>query len=397
MYTPPNASAPRNVTPIDFYRLGAGLYGSSAVQLDEELVRLSPENENFLPPPPPTPVCIDRAERADQDAPLGSPTSTKSTNSTPIEYKKSCIARAKAARQAVASTHIVGATPRRIVEETSDELAEDDDSELPGDSLLLEPRAEQPTFLTRPVLDITFGGSRPRPVLFWDTETAGLGKPAICQLAYLLVSAEGLQTTYDKVWKLPHSVYMSKEATKIHGITSEWAMRRGIDPSNDILAFWNLARNVLREGGVVVGHNVQFDCRAFNFTSEKWGLCKTLHSDDMLDTMRESKRFSTLQTINGRQKAFKLEELCERLPPERRHASFLNCLVRARRQAPLGTLPCMGQAPLGDGRRSRHRAVLSGGEREGMVVSFTPDASLCMAHEALLAERTTRSLSQTLA
>lgn len=97
-----------------------------------------------MPPPPPTPVCIDRAERADQDAPLGSPTSTKSTNSTPIEYKKSCIARAKAARQAVASTHIVGATPRRIVEETSDELAEDDDSELPGDSLLLEPRAEQP-------------------------------------------------------------------------------------------------------------------------------------------------------------------------------------------------------------------------------------------------------------
>jgi DNA polymerase III epsilon subunit-like protein len=310
-----------NVTPMDFYRLGAGMIGVP-MQVDEVTPVGSPsEKSNILPPPPPTPLCIEAEQAiatatAEIDAKGPDYRAKCVTMAEEVskaleadkEYKAKCIARAKEARQAVASAHLVGAKPRRIVEETDEEL-EDVQGEMSAAQLTPRSNGKQ-HFVQRPELDMTmFSG---KTVLCWDTETAGLGKPAICQLAYVLVSADGTHSMYDKIWKMPDGVYMSKDATKIHGITAD-KCKLGASPGSELIAFWNLVQQVLAEGGVVVGHNIQFDCRAFNFTSEKWGLTHTLEHGHMLDTMKESKPHSTLTTVKGYRKAFKNDELYREL------------------------------------------------------------------------------------
>jgi DNA polymerase III epsilon subunit-like protein len=177
-----------------------------------------------------------------------------------------------------------------------------------ADADLHTPRGNgKQNFVQRPELEMAIFDTG-KPVLCWDTETAGLGAPAICQLAYMLVTVDGTIRTYDKIMKLPEGVHMSQGAMKIHGITAA-AAKQGADPANELLAFWQLAQQVLAEGGTVVGHNVSFDCRAFNYTSEKLGLTHTLEHGHMLDTMRESKTYSPLKTSRGHKKAFKNDEL----------------------------------------------------------------------------------------
>lgn len=182
-----------------------------------------------------------------------------------------------------------------------------------NDACELSGRSEQSIkkhVLQRPEFDMYVFNSG-SPVLCWDTETAGLGMPGICQLAYVMISEDGFAHMYDKVWKLPDGVYMSKGAAKIHGITADRSNQDGICPLEDLVKFYELVENVIKKGGVVVGHNVQFDCRAFNFTSKKWGLDKCVDKNLMMDTMLASKRYSRLTTVNGNQKAFKNDELCE--------------------------------------------------------------------------------------
>jgi hypothetical protein len=150
------------------------------------------------------------------------------------------------------------------------------------------------------------------PTLVWDTETAGLSKPGVCQLAYVLYR-NGVCTEYNKILRLPDGVNMSKEAVNIHKITYE-ASAAGADPKIELMAFLELVDDVQMEGGVVAGHNVcQFDCRAINFTLQQLGLDQQISPTNMLDTMTLSKTHSPLTTVNGRKKNFKLSELYEHL------------------------------------------------------------------------------------
>ena len=146
------------------------------------------------------------------------------------------------------------------------------------------------------------------PTLVWDTETAGLAKPGVCQLAYVLYR-DGKITEYNKVLRLPEGVSMSTKAVEMHNITYE-ASASGADPATELIAFLKLVDEVQLAGGVVAGHNVcQFDCRAINFTLAKLGLDQEISPKNMLDTMLLSKVYSPLTTVHGRQKYFKLSEL----------------------------------------------------------------------------------------
>lgn len=208
-------------------------------------------------------------------------------------------------KDATESAKIVDVKPRRGAEETEEAAVE---GGMPTADLTPRSNHRQQV-MQRPELDMHVFNTN-TPVLCWDTETAGLGRPAICQLAYVLVSADGSHHTYDKIWKLPEGVYMSKEATKIHGITSARA-KQGAEPVTEMLEFWKVVQKVLEDGGVVLGHNIQFDCRAFNFTAEQFGITNILKNGHMLDTMKESKCHSTLTTAKGHQKPFKNDELCK--------------------------------------------------------------------------------------
>jgi len=163
----------------------------------------------------------------------------------------------------------------------------------------------------RPTIDVT-QFPMDVPVLCWDTETAGLSRPAICQLAYIHVTAQGVVTSYDKILKLPPNVRMSTDATKIHGITSARCGKEGECARTALNAFHELVSEVMSKGGVVLGHNIQFDCRAFNFTSMQWQMDPSIQltTERMMDTMKKSTSRSPLKTKNNRQKPFKNEELC---------------------------------------------------------------------------------------
>ena len=146
-----------------------------------------------------------------------------------------------------------------------------------------------------------------RPVLCFDTETAGLKPPAICQLAYQLYR-DGNVTYYDKILQLTDGVKIDKRASAKHGITDAMAAA-GHPAGSELLKFWELVQEVYAANGTVFGHNVQFDVRAFNVTAKLHGLTKELDAAHMSCTMKMSSSRSTLKNKAGHRKAFTLKEL----------------------------------------------------------------------------------------
>ena len=169
----------------------------------------------------------------------------------------------------------------------------------------------------RPELD---PASFNRPTLVFDTETAGLGKPGICQLAYVLYE-NATVSEYNKILRLPAGVRIAKQAEAVHGITQARS-DAGAPAEPELRAFRALVDRLLTSTprGVVLGHNVSFDCRAFNYSSAELGLDLTpLEAGDMLCTMSASSKHSPLKTVNNRRKQFRLSELYEHLfgaPPD---------------------------------------------------------------------------------
>jgi DNA polymerase III epsilon subunit-like protein len=151
----------------------------------------------------------------------------------------------------------------------------------------------------------------PNPVLCWDTETSGFKPASICQLAYQLYR-DGTVTYYDKILQLPKGVKIHSSAKEKHGISDEMSAA-GAPAGPELLAFWKLVQEVYEAGGVVVGHNVSFDCNAFTVSAEQQGLTQELDKDKMFDTMKMSSQKSTLKNKVGRKKQFNLAELYEAL------------------------------------------------------------------------------------
>jgi DNA polymerase III epsilon subunit-like protein len=165
-----------------------------------------------------------------------------------------------------------------------------------------------------------------RTVLCFDTETAGFSPPAICQLAYSLYK-NGQVTHFNKILRLPVGVTINKAATEIHGITNRQVATEGWPAGPELLAFWELVQSVYADHGTVLGHNVSFDCRAFNASVQKHGITLAgapLDAADMFCTMSASSRWSTLTTKRGGRKNFKLAELYEALHGQPPHWARLH-------------------------------------------------------------------------
>lgn len=150
-----------------------------------------------------------------------------------------------------------------------------------------------------------------RPALIWDTETSGLRPPVILQLAYVLIDATGERASYDELLRLPAGVKIDPRAHAVHGISAADLDRDGVEAAPELEKFHELCARVRREGGVVLGHNISFDCKAFDVTARAHGVELVLDAGDMLCTMHESKRHSPLTTKRGHVKNFKLCELYE--------------------------------------------------------------------------------------
>jgi len=108
-------------------------------------------------------------------------------------------------------------------------------------------------------------------ILACDTETSGLPGakevneinihlwPYILQLSYVLydTSTAEIVSYLDHYISIPSSVVVHPGAFQVHGITTEMMTTDGIDIKDAL----NTLNEAMTEADVVIGHNVQFDCK----------------------------------------------------------------------------------------------------------------------------------------
>ena len=197
----------------------------------------------------------------------------------------------------------------------------------------------------------------------FDPETTGLPQtkiinpftlhqwPHIVQFSYVIYdsSLNNIVESKDYVIKLPESILIPEESTKIHGITNEISNENGI-PINEVLnEFFYYLRGVDR----IIGHNIEFDINIIkvellriinknSLTKEQSKLYKyDLHFltnfNNISCTLKDSIQFCNIQLIDKYGKPYlkypKLIELHEKLfskSPSNLHNSFNDILVTLR-------------------------------------------------------------------
>jgi DNA polymerase III epsilon subunit-like protein len=115
--------------------------------------------------------------------------------------------------------------------------------------------------------------------LFFDTETTGLPikdlpighptQPYIVQLAAILVSENNKEVcALNTLINNGIQCIIPPDATKVHGITTEFACRNGIAPTKAISLLSEMICNANR----LIGHNIEFDITLFNIACCKIGM-----------------------------------------------------------------------------------------------------------------------------
>jgi len=200
-------------------------------------------------------------------------------------------------------------------------------------------------------------------LLVFDTETTGLPQskfispstlhqwPHIVQFSYIIydTSLNDIIITKDYVIKIPESISISEESSKIHGITNDISAKRGVDINDVLSEFFYFLRGV----DLLIGHNVEFDINMIkvellriinnsDLTQEqikfyKYELHFLTNFKNICCTLKDSIKFCNIQLIDKNGKTFlkypKLIELHEKLfnkSPTNLHNSFNDILVTLR-------------------------------------------------------------------
>jgi DNA polymerase III epsilon subunit-like protein len=203
-------------------------------------------------------------------------------------------------------------------------------------------------------------------VLVFDTETTGLPKckimnqetlhlwPHIVQFSYIVYDTDlnAIVKTSDNIVKMPDGISIPEEASKIHGITNEMSLSKGISIQHVICEFFIDLMNV----NLLVGHNVTFDLNILKiellrviYTSDTQNMSKKDLKDfkkyfhfitnfkNIYCTLQESIEFCDIKTLDKYGKSYlkypKLTELHQKLfssVPNNLHNSFNDVLVTLR-------------------------------------------------------------------
>lgn len=156
--------------------------------------------------------------------------------------------------------------------------------------------------------------------LFFDTETTGLPKnykapvtdtdnwPRLVQLAFLLHDEAGNKITRGDFIVQPTDFVIPKEASDVHGITTERAAREGV-PLLFVLQEFDA---LLQQAGCLVAHNIAFDEKIIGAEFVRNGMLDALPGKKKICTMESAKNFCA---INGKYgyKWPKLSELHNKL------------------------------------------------------------------------------------
>ncbi len=158
--------------------------------------------------------------------------------------------------------------------------------------------------------------------LIFDTETTGLPKdynapitdsdnwPRMVQISWQLHDAEGKLTDVKNYIIRPDGYTIPYAVVKVHGITTERAMKQGV-PLDFVLGLFNEA---LQKSQFIVGHNIEFDNNIIAAEFHRKSINTPLFSRKILDTKNESTDYCALPGgKGGKFKWPKLEELHEKL------------------------------------------------------------------------------------
>jgi DNA polymerase III epsilon subunit-like protein len=138
--------------------------------------------------------------------------------------------------------------------------------------------------------------------LFFDTETTGLPRnwkapvtdtanwPRMIQLAYYLADAEGNKLAEASVIIKPEGFTIPEEASRIHGITTERALKEGVP----LLPVLNDFQAAIGRAQYLIAHNMSFDEKIVGAEFLRNGLPNPLPVKNRICTMNSSTDFCAI-------------------------------------------------------------------------------------------------------
>jgi len=138
--------------------------------------------------------------------------------------------------------------------------------------------------------------------LFFDTETTGVPRnykapasdidnwPRMVQLAWLMMDERGEELASAEHVVRPDGFTIPRDAARIHGITTELALERGVDLGTVLDEFG--AR--VTESSGLVAHNVSFDERVVGAEYLRAGRLNPIETKERLCTMKASTNLCAL-------------------------------------------------------------------------------------------------------
>lgn len=154
--------------------------------------------------------------------------------------------------------------------------------------------------------------------LVFDTETTGLPRdwnapksdfsnwPRVVQLAWHLYDEVGRLLEANDIIIRPDGFTIPYNATRVHGITTEYALEHGI-PLTEALGIFAA---VLEKSAILAGHNLNFDTTVLGVEYLRSGMADPIESKQVLDTCTEETA-SLCRLPGGKGGKFKLPNLGE--------------------------------------------------------------------------------------
>ena len=138
--------------------------------------------------------------------------------------------------------------------------------------------------------------------LFFDTETTGIPRnyrapasdlnnwPRLVQIAWLLMDEEANEVSSAEHTIKPDGFIIPEDAARIHGITTELALRNGVDLPSVLTE----AAAAISRASVLVAHNMQFDEKILGAEFLRSGYPNLVDSRERKCTMQASTDYCRL-------------------------------------------------------------------------------------------------------
>lgn len=140
--------------------------------------------------------------------------------------------------------------------------------------------------------------------LFFDTETTGLPRnwkapvsdlnnwPRLVQLAYLLFDKNGIKISGGDFIIKPEGYTIPSDASRVHGISTERALKEGVLLSDVLQKFHSL----INEAEILIAHNMSFDEKIVGAEFLRLGMANLVPAKRKICTMQSTTNFCA---ING--------------------------------------------------------------------------------------------------